>query len=433
VKKNLVIKIVPLILILSLYFIVKPEGLALAGWKTILIFLAAAYLWATEIIDISITALGIILLLLVTNAVPAATALSGFSSSALFLVLIGFMLGLALTASSLDKRLASSILKYSSKEHTITLGVIIMTASLSMIMTNTATTLLMLPILARIVKDTKINKTSLHLCMAFAANIGGAAFLIGTPPNLIAAEALNLSFNQWLIFGFPFAIIMLLLLYLSASLYFKPSPKKIKIIAKKQAPLSTKEKTTAAIILGTILLWITAPLHSLSTVSVGLLGGLFLLLTTYSFSYFYKHTDWGIVFLIAGTISLGNALTQTGAATWMAKTLLTTTGITTPLFIAFGFVIFSMMISQFIQNTAIAAIMTPVLLGVATTLNVSPSAFIIPMAIGVSMSFLLPSATAPNAIVFKAGKIRIKEMASFGIIPTIFALLLLFGLCSILI
>jgi len=428
------LKLVPILLVILMYiFVPPPQGLTPNGWKALIIFLIALYLWATGIINISITALFVIFMLMFTNAVTPTQALSGFSSPAVFLVIVGFLISLGLVASGLDKRIANQFLKYCVKEKFVLLGVIFITAFLSMLMSNTAITLVMLPITARIAKKLNMNKVILFLIIAFAANIGGVGFLIGTAPNLIAAEALNLDFNQWFVIGFPFMLIMLILLYFSLYLYLKPSSKYIKIKTDKPGPISKKEKIVASIILLSLVLWFTSPYHGISTITIGLLAGLLLLLTTYSWNFFQKNTDWGVLFLLGGAISLGHALESTGAANWLAQSFLTLTGLQNPLFISFGFVLFSLFITQFIQNTATTAIMTPVLIGLSETLNISPKGLVIPMAIGVSMTFLLPTGTAPNAIVFNATKIKVKEMVKLGVLPTILAIICLFGLCWVLV
>ncbi len=431
--KSLLVKLVPIFLFILLYFIVTPQDLSPNGWKAFTIFLITIYLWATGIVNISITALFVIFMLMFTNTVTPTQALSGFSSSALFLVIVGFLIGLGLVATGLDKRIAHTFLKYCKQERTILLGIVVITAFLSMLMSNTTTTLLMLPIVARIARKSNINKIALFLLTAFSANVGGVGFLIGTPPNLIAAEVLNLNFNQWFLYGFPFALLMLPLLYFSFYIQFKPSSKIIKFKLEKLDKISIKEKRAAAIILLALVLWFTSPLHSLSTVTIGLLAGLLLLLTTYSWKFFQRHTDWGVVFLLGGAISIGNALQTTGAAHWMASSILKASGLQTPLFISFGFVVFSLLITQFIQNTATAAIMAPVLVGIAQSLNLEPISLVLPMAIGVSMTFLLPSGTAPNAIMFNKSNIKIKDMVKYGSLPTVLALGLLYGLCWVLI
>jgi solute carrier family 13 (sodium-dependent dicarboxylate transporter), member 2/3/5 len=429
-----VAKLLPIFALIFIYFSVpSPEGLTTNGWKAILIFLLTAYLWISEIIHLSITAMIIILLLFITKTVTPTVALSGFSSTALFLIIIGFGIATGLIATGLDKRIAHEILKYCHTERTVLLGCMFITAFLSMIMSNTTTVILMVPIIMHMIQRTNLHKIMFLLAIAFSANIGGIGFLIGTPANVIASEALGLDVMQWFKVAFPVMIVMLGLLYISFLIYFKMNKKRVKIHVKhKFGEISNLEKRAALITIITIILWITSPFHGLSTVTVGLIGVVSLFLFVYKWNYFQKHTDWGVVFLIGGAISLGNALNVTGAADWIAQEFLALTGFQNPLFIAFSFVVLGMIATQFIQNTATAAIMTPVLIGLAEVLSINPSALVIPMAIGVSMTFLTPPGTAPNAIVYNKAKIKSKEMLKIGLLPTIFSLIIMFILCWIL-
>ena len=426
-------KLLPILALVLIYFLVPtPEGLTTNGWKAILIFLLTAYLWISEIIHLSVTAIIVILLLFVTKTVTPLTALSGFGSTALFLIIIGFGIATGLIATGLDKRIAHEILKYCHTEKTVLLGCIIITAFLSMIMSNTTTVILMVPIVMHMIQRTNLHKIMFLLAIAFSANIGGVGFLIGTPPNIIASEALGLDFMQWSKIAVPVMVIMLGFLYVSFLLYFKMNKKRIKVhIKKKFGKITNAEKRAASIILLTIFLWITSSFHGLSTVTVGLIGTVLLFLFVYKWNYFQKHTDWGVVFLIGGAISLGNALRITGAADWIALEFLALTGFQNPLFIAFSFVVLGMIATQFIQNTATAAIMTPVLIGLGDVLSINPAALVIPMAIGVSMTFLTPPGTAPNAIVYNKAKIKSSEMLKVGLLPTLFSLVVMFALCWI--
>ncbi len=433
-EKKMVIlaaKLLPIIILILIYLTTSPPtGLSDQGWKAILIFLLTAYLWISELIHLSITAILVILLLFITNTVTPTEALSGFGSTALFLIIIGFAIATGLIATGLDKRIAHEILQYCHTEKSALLGCIIITAFLSMIMSNTTTVILMLPIIMHMLNRTNLNKIMFLLAIAFSANIGGIGFLIGSPPNIIASEELGWGFMQWFKVAFPVMIIMLGFLYVSFLLYFRSNIKKVRIHVKhKFTKITDQEKVAGSIIVLTILLWITSPFHGLSTVTVGLIGAVLLFIFVYKWNYFQKHTDWGVVFLIGGAISLGNALKTTGAADWLAQEFLTLTGFQSPLLIAFSFVVISMIATQFIQNTATAAIMAPVLIGLSDVLGINPAAMVIPMAIGVSMTFLTPPGTAPNAIVYNKAKIKTLDMLKAGLLPTSFALIVMFVLC----
>lgn len=429
IKKNFFLFLPALILILLYFVIPKPEALSQEAWKALFVFFIVVYLWVSEVFHLAASTLIGIMLLFLTGAVSPGVALSGFGSSALFLIIVGFGIATGLVASGLDKRIANEILKLCHTEKTVLLGTMIITAGLSMIMANTTTVIMMIPIMRHMVARTNLNRIALFLAIAFSANIGGVGFLIGTPPNIIAAEVIGWGFNQWLVVAFPFMIAMLALLYLSFLIEFKPRNKLISVHTyEKLGEVSAREKKAAAIIILTLALWLTSSWHPLSTVTVGLIGTALMFIFVYGWDFFERHTDWGVVILIGGAVSIGNALSETGAAQWIANSFLSITGISHPLWVIFGFVALTLTVTQFIQNTATAAIFAPILFSMAPKLGIDPAALIVPMAIGVSMTFLFPPGTAPNALVYSETKIKTKDMFKAGLLPTAFALVALFVL-----
>lgn len=426
------VKSIPILALFLTYVFVLafnliPPGLGYQGFTVIMIFLVTVYLWATEIMPLAVSALIAILLLAASGSVTVVDSLYGFGSPVVFLIIIGFFLAVGLRRSGLDKRIAYGMLKRSHSENAILISLIAITAVLSMLISNTTTVLLMVPIAIHIMHQVKLNRKALLLGIAFAANIGGVGFLIGTPPNIIGAEALGWNFLDWMLISLPFSVIMLVLLYVSFMIYFKPKHEKIrKHLIPDLGPMKRQEKIAAAIIIITLLLWLTSPLHNIPTVAVGLIGGLLMFLFIYDWKYFQRKTHWGTIILIAGAVSLGWALQISGAAEWIAYGYLGLTGLANPALIAFSFVILCMLITQFIQNTATAAMFVPVIFGISETLGVPAELMIVPVVWAVSMTFLMPPGTAPNAIVHSIGKIKTKDMLVAGILPTIFAMVLVF-------
>jgi sodium-dependent dicarboxylate transporter 2/3/5 len=429
---NFVLRIIPILVIFIFYVFVVlndalPPDLTRQGFTALMIFLVAIYLWATETLPLPVTSFLAILLLSISGSVPIPMSLYGFGSSVVFLIIIGFFLAAGLTRSGLDKRIAFAILRRSHSENTVLIGLILMTFFLSMIISNTTTTLLMLPIAIHIMHQVRLNKEALLLGIAYAANIGGAGLLIGTPPNIIGTQALGWGFYEWMISALPFALVMIFLLYISFVMYFRIKHERIrKHLVKDLGPIKKEEKRAGIIILITLLLWISSPLHNLPTIVVGLIGGLLMFVFVYNWKYFERMTHWGTIILIAGAVSLGKALEVTGAARWAATSFLELTGFTSPLLIAFSFVILALAITQFIQNTATAAMFTPVLMGLSGTLGIPANVLVVPVILSVSMTFLMPPGTAPNAIVHGVGRIKTKEMLKVGMLPTAFAIIMLF-------
>ncbi|UCC91818.1 MAG: SLC13/DASS family transporter, partial [Candidatus Aenigmatarchaeota archaeon] len=386
------LRIIPVVLILLFYTYVVfsnllPSGLSFQGFTTIVIFLISIYLWATELIPLPVTAFLAILMLAFSGSVSLADSLYGLGSTVVFLIVIGFFLAAGLTRSGLDKRIAYKILRNSHSENAVLIGLIVITGFLSMIISNTTTTLLMLPVALHIMHKVRMKNQCILLGIAFAANIGGAGLLIGTPPNIIASEALGWGFYEWMLAALPFALIMLFLLYVSFMIYFRPKHEKIqKTLVSDLGPVRKEEKIAGMVIIITMLLWITSPVHNLPAIVVGLIGGLLMFLFVYDWRYFERVTSWGTIILIAGAVSIGHSLEITGATSWIANVFLASTGLTSPALIVFSFVILVMAITQFIQNTATAAMFIPVLVGLSSTLGIPAQVLVVPVAIAVSMT-----------------------------------------------
>jgi solute carrier family 13 (sodium-dependent dicarboxylate transporter), member 2/3/5 len=414
--------------IFLLLLLPAPEGLTPAGWNAIVVFLVIVVMWITEVVPLPVAAVFAVVLQPVLGVASTTEALSAFGSSAVFLILAGFLLGAGLVRSHLDKRIAYLAIRKSRNSSVALFAIIVVTAVLSMIMSNTATVLLMVPIVLTLCAKAGLNKKAFLLSTAYAANVGGVGMLVGTPPNVIAAEALGWGFLEWMYVGLPFALMMLPLLYVSMVIVYRPHKRIDESILRRLenlGPMTALEKRTAGIIILTLALWITSPLHGIPAAAVGLFGGFLMLATVYNWSFLERHTNWGVIILIGGAISVANALTSTGAAQWIAQGFLSMTGLTNPILITFAFALLAMAVTQSIQNTATTGMLAPILVGIMSGLGVtSPGLLVIPV-IATSMTFLLPPGTAPNAIVHGTGHISTKEMFRAGLIPTGFAILLL--------
>jgi sodium-dependent dicarboxylate transporter 2/3/5 len=402
-----------------------PEGLGLLGWRAIAVFILVVMLWVTELVPLPVAAILGGLLQPLLGIATVTGALAGFASGPVFLILAGFIIAAGLVKTGLDRRIAYSFVGISKRPERILLGLMLATGILSMIISNTATVLLMIPIAVTLAAKTGMDRKMLLLACAFAANIGGAGLLVGTPPNVMAAGAVGWGFYQWMWIGLPFSFIMLLGLWFCFRIQFRPHRVTKSERLEKLGPLRKPEKKCAFVILFTLGLWVTEPLHGIDSVIIGLTGGLLMFILLFDWRFFEKETDWGSIILIGGAISIANVLASTGAAAWIAGGFLSSSGLTNPVLIVFGFCLLAMGITQFIQNTATAGMFIPILVGVSQSLGMSPASAVVLPAIAVSMTFLLPPGTAPNAIVHGKGGISSREMFRAGILPTIFSIALL--------
>jgi sodium-dependent dicarboxylate transporter 2/3/5 len=425
---------IPILLIFILMLGMNPPpGLSLIGWRALAVFILVVMLWVTELVPLPVAAIlgGVLQPLLGIATVTG--ALSGFASSSVFLILAGFIIAAGLVKTGLDKRIAYFFVGISKRPDKILLGFIFATGILSMIISNTATVLLMLPIAITIAAKTGLDRKMLLLACAFAANIGGVGLLVGTPPNVMAAGAVGWGFYDWMWIGLPFAFIMLFSLWLCFRFQFRPHKVKKAESLENLGRMKKGEKRCAFVILLTLALWVTEPVHKIDSTIIGLTGGFLMFLLLFDWRFFEKETDWGSIILIGGAISIANALASTGAAAWIAGGFLAGSGLTNPILIVFGFCMLALLVTQFIQNTATAGMFIPILVGVAQQMGMSPASTVILPSIAVSMTFLLPPGTAPNAIVHGKGAISTKEMFRAGILPTLLSIALLLAFSFLLV
>lgn len=444
---------------------------------TLAIALLMAIWWVTEVLPMAVTALLPVVLFPFLGVENGKLVAAAYFNDIIFLFIGGFMIALAMQKWNLHKRIAISILKFTGVGiGQIVAGFMIATAFLSMWISNTATAMMMVPIAMSILselehhidqKDIKKYNISLLLAIAYSASIGGTATLVGTPPNLAFVKILNLSFpsapeisfGEWMFFAFPLSVILLLILWLFLYFVFF---KKIKNIndsgikaileeeRRKNGKISFEEKIVAiAFVLFAILLvfrkdlelgFLTIPgwanlLKSPNFINDGVVAisiGILLFLTptkrekakTILDWETMKDLPWGIVLLFGGGFALAKGFVSSGLSLWIGNELggFFFENQLLNILIVSGLIIF---LTEITSNIATTQIMLPVLGGIAVSVGQNPLLLMIPATIAASMAFMLPVATAPNAIVFGSGKIKISEMARVGFFLNIIALIVI--------
>ncbi len=444
---------------------------------TLAIALLMAIWWVMEVLPMGVTALLPMVLFPFFGIENGKIVASAYFNDIIFLFLGGFMIALAMQKWNLHRRIAISILRFTGVGiGQIVAGFMIATAFLSMWISNTATAMMMVPIAMSILselenhipkKEMRKYNISLLLAIAYSASIGGIATLVGTPPNLAFVKILNLSFpqapeisfGQWIIFAFPLSLMLLVILWLFLYFVFFRTIKNnddsgIKSILekehKKNGKILLEEKIVAiAFVLFAVLLvfrkdlelgFITIPGWSnilrtpsfindgVVAVSIGIL--LFLIPSRSNNSKkimdweSMKDMPWGIVLLFGGGFALAKGFVSSGLSLWIGQELggfLFESQFINILIIS-GLIIF---LTEITSNIATTQIMLPVLGGIALSIGENPLIFMIPATIAASMAFMLPVATAPNAIVFGSGKIKIVEMARVGFFLNIITLIVI--------
>lgn len=394
----------------------------------ILIFIAV--LWLTEAVHITITALAIPVLATLLGVFEMSKSLTDFANPVLFLFFGGFALAAALSKQGLDTQIAAKVMQLA-KGH-LGWGAIVLftiTAALSMWISNTATAAMMMPLALGMLKGLDIHKERRTLVfvllgVAYSASIGGIGTLVGSPPNAIAAAQMGLGFTDWLKFGIPVVLIFmpvgigLLYLVMRPNLSHQVKSEAVSI------RWTGQRKVTLAIFLTTVLLWIgsqpiSQALGGIAQLDTLIAMGAILAIAVSrvaTWDDINQNTDWGVLMLFGGGLTLSAILKQTGANAFLAEHLSgTLSGM--PLFIILlcltAFVVF---LTELVSNTATAALLVPLFAGVAEALGVSPIVISVLIAVGASCAFMLPVATPPNAIVFASGHIKQREMMRAGLV-----------------
>jgi len=457
----------PLLLLLCL--VTDPPGdMSKAAWATVGLTLLMAVWWGTEAIPIPATSLLPILLIPALHIDTLNKATAPYANPTIYLFLGGFMLGLAMQRWNLHKRIALyTLLAMGSKPVNQVAGFMIATAFISMWVSNTATTIMMLPIglsiIGLIAGEDKGNEnererfaTSLLLGIAYASSIGGVATLIGTPPNALLVAFLrenhdvHIGFGQWMLIGIPVSVIMLAMAWWwltrkGFALSGGGSVGLIRAELEKLGPLSKGEKRVGIVFIAAALAWIFQPLIAVhlpgvndTSIAMGAAIALFLVPVNFRKRVFlmdWKHTGglpWGVLLLFGGGLSLSAAIRATGLAEWIAQNLGGLSAL--PLFLMIGVVVLVIIVlTEVTSNTATAATFLPLLGALAVSQGLPPELLAIPAAIAASCAFMMPVATPPNAIVFGTGHMHIRSMITAGFFLSVVSVAVITVLCYYLI
>lgn len=420
--------------------------------------------WITEAVSISVTALLPLLLFPLLQVMPIADVGANYGSPIIFLFFGGFVLALALEKVNLHKRIALNIIRLTgTTPNKVVLGFMIATASLSMWISNTASTVVMLPIAMSVIKlliddedgFTKNDQNfalSVMLGIAFSANAGGIATVIGTPPNSVMIGLLEneynieISFLKWMTIGLPFSLILLTICYLVLVKWMFPN-KQLKFTASKEVidaelkqlgPTSGKEKMVLAIFGVTVFLWVFRTLINsifpdlgLSDTIISMMAAISLFAIPFNFRkgdfiIGWKDTQrlaWGILILFGGGLALANGMSVSGIVDMVSGAIATSD--ISILVTAALLITLMLFMTELMSNVALVAVLAPVVAGIAIGLGIPILYLLIPVTIASSCAFMLPMATPPNAIVFASGYIKVHEMARVGVILNFIAVGLL--------
>jgi sodium-dependent dicarboxylate transporter 2/3/5 len=436
-----------------------PAGLSPDGWLTAGLAGLMAVWWITEAIPIPATALLPLVVLPVAGVGTMRETAAPYANPIIFLFLGGFILAAGLEASGLHRRLALGIIRLAgTTPRRLIAGFMAATAFLSMWISNTATVMMMLPIavttLAVVERDSESPDPHLPIALllgvAYAANIGGLATLIGTPPNALLAGfmeetyGVTVGFAQWMTLGLPLTLVALPLCWLLLSRLLFPvgngettGGDHLTAEWRARGAMSRPERVVAVVTGGTALAWMFRPVLSkwvpgLSDPGIAIAGALLLFLIPVDWKRLQpvlrwksvERLPWGILILFGGGISLASAIQRSGLAEWIGAGL-GAVGAWPLIGMVAAVTAVIVLLTEITSNTATAATFLPVVAALAVASGLDPLVLAAPAALAASCAFMLPVATPPNAIVYASERVPIIAMIRAGLVLNVMMVVLI--------
>lgn len=445
-----------IVVFIALLWMDAPGGLSEAGWKTAAVGLLMAVWWISEAIPIPVTALMPVVAFPLLGILSLEEALAPYANPLIFLFLGGFIIAVALQKWNLHERIALNIIRQVGMDpHSIIIGFMIAAAFLSMWVSNTATALMMLPIVLSVLHlvDRRAPEDGaspaadrnfglvLLLTVAYSCNIGGMGTLIGTPPNALLAGymlenyGVEIGFAQWMTIGLPLVLVALPLMYVLLTKIIYPirleklpgGAALIRSRLEELGHMSRAEVRVAGVFAATAILWMVRPLLTdwvpgLSDAGIAMGAGMVLFLIPSGRPgneavLSWEDTGeipWGVLILFGGGLSLAAAISTTGLAAWIGEGMHALDA--WPLLLIVAVVITTIVfLTELTSNTATTAAFLPIMGSLAVGLGQNPLLLVVPTALAASCAFMMPVATPPNAIVYGSDRISIPAMSRAGI------------------
>ena len=440
-----------------------PEGLSVAGWRTVGVVGVMVILWMTEAIPIPVTALLPLVLFPLLEVAPFKDAAAPFANPVIYLFLGGFVLALGLQRWRLHERVAYWIVaRTGSRASRVLAGFMAATAFTSMWINNSATTVMMLPMAisvaalfhARMGGDERAQEgigLALMLGVAYAASIGGIGTLIGTAPNAFMAGflretyGLQIGFGQWMLVGVPLVVVGVFLTHsilarvclTDRKMELPGLQEEVRGELAKLGGWSRGEISVTVVFCLTALLWMTQPLlkpwlPGVSDAGIAMTAGvaLFLIPVDWRRGEFVlsardlPNLPYGVLILLGGGLSMAEMVDKTGLAAWLGTLTAAWQGL--PIVLVVVFVTVAMLfLTELTSNTATTATFLPVVASVAIGMGQDPLLLVLPAVMAASCAFMLPVGTPPNTILFASGLVPLPRMALVGILVNLVFTLLI--------
>ncbi len=432
------------------------EDLTVVQQRIIAIFAFATLMWLMEVVPSWATSVAIIgMMLLFTSdsgikwmcnpeKVGELLSYKGimacFADPVIMLFIGGFILAIAATKTGLDAQLAKALLKpFGRKSDNVLLGFLLITGLFSMFVSNTATAAMMLTFLTPVFKQLPPEgkgRIAMALSIPVAANLGGMGTPIGTPPNTIALKYLNdpeglnmgMGFGEWMMFMLPLVIVLLFISWYILKTLFPFSQKTVELKIEGGMKKNTQTYIVIVTFIVTVLLWLTDKLTGINSYTVALIPFVVFALTGIITKYDLEEINWSVIWMVAGGFALGYGLNASGLAANAVKSI--PFGEFSPILILLLSGIICYALSNFISNSATAALLMPILAFVCGAMGDKLAAIggtptiLIGVAVAASSAMVLPISTPPNALAYATNLVKQNDMAKIGLIVGIISMVL---------
>ena len=407
---------------------------------TLAVLGVAALFFATEIIPLAVTAMGAAIALGLLGVLTPKEVFSGLSNSTVVLFAGMFVIGAAMFQTGLAQWIGIAVVKKSgTNERALMIALMTITIVLSSVSSNTATVACLMPVVVQICAAAKIPVSPQLMALAVAANVGGTITMIGTPPNILMSATLQANglqpfgFFEFAWIGIPLSIVGILYML---SIGYKLCPRhEVKAEGEAKTEEGPKDKkkmmVCLAILLCVIVAMVLAKDINVPMQTSAIIGALACVLTgCLSEKQAYAGIDWTTIFLFAGMLPLASAMDKSGAGKLIAEFVVGLMGASpSPIVIVIAMFILSFGLTQFMSNTAAAALLAPIGISIAQSIGASPYPVIMAIGIAASCAFTTPVATPPNTLVLGPGQFRFMDYVKVGL-PLVFISL---AVCAIII
>lgn len=396
---------------------------------TLGVLAVAAFFFATEIIPLAVTAMGASIALGLLGVLTPAQVFSGLSNSTVVLFAGMFVIGAAMFQTGLAQQIGIRVVKSAGSDEKRLMGALmIITVALSSISSNTATVACLMPVVIQICAAAKIPVARQLMALAVAANVGGTITMIGTPPNILMSATLQASglepfgFFEFAYIGIPLSVVgIIYMLTIGKNLCPSGHVDKIEEEADDKPKDYRKMMICAAILFIVVLGMAFESTIGIPMQTVAVIGALACVLTGCLMEkQAYRGIDWVTIFLFAGMLPLAEAMDKSGAGKLIADFVVSLMGDNpSPMIIVIAMFILSCGLTQFMSNTAAAALLAPIGISIAQSIGASPYPVLMAIGIAASCAFTTPVATPPNTLILVPGRFKFMDYVKVGV-PLVF-------------